>query len=172
MSEKVDTHRLDRHYIMIKPLYFGLIVNILIPMALILVCYFIEVRGGGRVNRVGDFANTLFYLLVGVGILQSLFAFWWRQKMYGELMVKSAASFQEDLAHALLVRSRPIFTIIAIVSLYGIGYYFLTGRFLETVVIVFFSFAAFQIVRPRFGFLDRLIAKQAEMLDRSGEISS
>ncbi len=168
MSGKINKDEIDQHYIMIKPLYFGLIVNILIPMALILVCYFIETKSGGRLNRIGDFANSLFYILIAIGIAQSLLAFWMRQKLYGEPMVKSAESFQEDMAHGLLAKSRPIFTIIAIVALYGIAYYFLTGRFLETVVIVFFSFAAFQVVRPRFGFLEKLIAKQAELLENPG----
>ena len=172
MSGQVNKDAVDLHFVMIKPLYFGLVVNILIPMALILICYFVEVKGGGIVNQVGELASTLFYLVVAIGIVQAVLAFWWRQKMFGELLVKSAETFQDDLAHSLLVKSRPVFLLIALVAVWGIGYYFLTGRFLETVVIVFFSFVAFQVVRPRFGFIERLIARQAELLERPGQTSS
>ena len=157
-----DEPELDMNRLIVKPLYFGLVTNILVPMGLLLSCYYIHSRNGLD-NSVGDFANSLFFLLAILSAGHAVFALWWRARQFRQPLVCAKESFEDDLGAALLKISRPIFIIIAIIALYGVAYYFLTGRFRETVFLVFFSFLVFQLVRPRHGQLKRLIEKQQKL---------
>jgi hypothetical protein len=154
----------DLNRIIIRPLYFGLVVNILVPMGLLLICWYFENQQSWY-NRIGESANTLFYVFGLLAIAQAGLALWWRGKMMNQPMIRRKETFEDDFAHSLLSRSKPIFLTIAGISLYGIVYFYLTARFKETVFLVFFSFIVFQVVRPRFGFIRKLIARQKEMVE-------
>jgi hypothetical protein len=94
---------------------------------------------------------------------EGAFAFWWRGKLLERPMVRRKETFQQDIMHGLFRASRPVFILIASISLYGYLYYFLTGRFSEAVFMVLFSFIVFQFVRPRFGAVNKLIERQYKM---------
>lgn len=158
-----DEDRYDLNRMIIKPLYFGLTVNVLIPMGLLLICFYIE-SNAMWYNRVGGAANTLFYIIVAFAVAQSGLALWWRGKLMDGPMIRRQETFEQDLTHALSQRSRKISLIIALIAVYAFVYFLLTARFKETVFLVFFSFIVFQIVRPRFGFLRKLIARQEELV--------
>ncbi len=147
----------------IKPLYWGLMINILIPMAGILVCYYLHINSM-RENLIGDFANPLFYIFAVLAVAQAALSLWWRTVRLRRLMVTSEETFEEDLIAGFLKVSKPVFVLIAFISGYGFLYYFLTGRFTETVVFVFFSFIVFQIIRPRYGLARKLVQRQKELL--------
>jgi len=163
MTRDMENDRYDLNRILIKPLYFGLVSNILIPMAGLLVCYYIH-NNYGRGNTIGDFDNMLFFIFAILALLQAGFALWWRAKRLQPPMVRSMETFENDLATGLLHSIRPVFIVIAAISIYGYLYFFLTGRFTETVAFIFFSFVVFQIVRPRHGFARKVIARQKEIL--------
>ncbi|MFQ5454378.1 MAG: hypothetical protein ACE5D6_09365, partial [Candidatus Zixiibacteriota bacterium] len=59
-----------------------------------------------------------------------------------------------------------------VISLYGFIYFFLTGRFKEAVFFVVFSFLVFQIVRPRYGFIRKLIDSQKKLVERGTFLNS
>lgn len=151
----------------VKPLYFGLLINIVIPAALLFVCYYIYNRymPGNLIQAV---SNALFYVLCAVSLAQAGLAIWWRNKKLEAPMVHRRESFEHDVSSALLERSRPIFILIASISVWGVIYFVLTGRFQESAVFVVFSFVVFQVVRPRYGSVSRLIAYQ-EQLVRDGK---
>jgi small-conductance mechanosensitive channel len=155
----------DLNQVIVKPIYFGLVTNILIPMLLFLVCYYIQSHGG-RGNAAGDFANALFFLFAALALLQAAFALWWRKRRLQWPMVKGSETFEEDIAGGLLRACRPVFVVIAALTLYGYLYFFLTGRFTETVVFVFFSFIVFQLVRPRHSLARKLIALQRKLVEQ------
>ncbi|MFQ6008906.1 MAG: hypothetical protein ACE5K8_08165 [Candidatus Zixiibacteriota bacterium] len=165
MDSALDNSDFDLNRIIVKPIYFGLVTNILIPMVLFLVCYYIQTHGG-RGNAVGGFANTLFFLFAALALLQAAFALWWRRRRLQWPMVKESETFEEDIASGLLWACRPVFVVIAAITLYGYLYFFLTGRFTEMVVFVFFSFIVFQLVRPRHSLARKLIALQRKLVTR------
>ena len=160
-----DEPELDMNQIIVKPLYFGLVTNILIPMGLLLVCYYID-NNNGLNNSVGNFANSLFYIFAALSVAHAVFALWWRTKQFGQPLVRTKESFEDDLGAAVLAISRPIFIVIALIAAYGTIYFFITGRFRETVVLIFFSFLVFQLVRPRHGQVKRLIEKQTALVEK------
>ncbi len=149
--------------IMVKPLYFGIVSNILIPGALLLVCYYIN-SNYVVVNRLGDMANTVFYLFVVLALGQAALALWLRHKRYHEPMIRSEVTYHEDLTAGMMVALRPVFIMIAAICLYGYAYFLLTGRFTEAVLFVFGSFLIFQFVRPRHGQVKRLVAIQDRLV--------
>jgi hypothetical protein len=165
MRGKWDDDAYDLNRMIVRPIYFGLVVNILMPMALFLVCYYIQTHGG-RQNAVGDSAGALFYLFVVLALLQGGFALWWRRKRLALPMIRCADTFEEDVGGRLLWACRPVFVVIAAITLYGFVYFFLTGRFTEMVIFVFFSFIVFQVVRPRHGLVRKVIKQQSALVDQ------
>jgi len=161
---------LDQKYDIIamvaKPLYVGILINILIPMGGVLVCYYVNTHYP-LPNQIGGFANSLFYIFVAMGLLQSALALWWRTKRFERPMVRRAESFEDDIKRNLVAALRPVFLLIAGVCLYGYAYFLLTGRFMEAVLFVFGSFLVFQIVRPRQGSIRKLLEYQQELMERN-----
>lgn len=157
----------DMTTMVVKPLYYGMKSNVLVPAALIMVCYFLD-QNRVWVNQVGEYANPLFYLFSALGAVHAGMALYWRQKMFAEPMIRREETFEQDLIDGILERSKPGFWMIAGIAVYGFAYYLLTGRFQEAVVLTVASFIVYQIVRPRFGFVRRLIHKQ-QMFVENGE---
>ena len=56
--------------------------------------------------------------------------------------------------------------LIGAISLYGVIYFLLTGRFEETMFMVILSFIVFQIVRPRYGLVSKLIDTQYALAEK------
>ncbi|MEW5995581.1 MAG: hypothetical protein AB1744_14455, partial [Candidatus Zixiibacteriota bacterium] len=156
----------DLNRILVRPLYFGLFVNVLIPVAGLFVCYYIN-NNYGRENVIGNLANQIFVLFAILALVQAGLAVWWYRRRLAQRLVRSQESFEDDLATGLLARVRPVFVVIATISIYGYLYFFLTGRFTETVLFVLVSFIVFQLLRPRHGSVRRIIARQQDLLESS-----
>lgn len=165
MMREEESDKYDLSRLIVRPLYFGLVVNILLPAGGLLICHYVE-SNYGRDNIIGNFANSLFYILAAIALLQAAFAVWWRAKRLRHRMVSGEETFEEELTSGLLRVCRPVFVVIAGISVYGYLYYFLTGRFTETLIFVFFSFAVFQLVRPRHGLARKLISRQKRLLQQ------
>ena len=163
MNQSFHEDDIDLNQTVAKPLYFGLMTNIILPMGLLFVCYYIN-NNSPLSSRVGDFANTLFYIFGALSIAQAGFVLWWRNAKFGEPMIRREESFEADFNASMMRIVRPIFITIAAISLYGYLYFFLTGRFQETVFFVIFSFIVFQVVRPRIGFTRKLVARQKDLV--------
>ncbi|MBI5265640.1 MAG: hypothetical protein HY851_00250 [candidate division Zixibacteria bacterium] len=165
----------DRDYdlpsLVIKPLYFGLVANILIPMALLLVCYYLEMHTPPP-DRIGIGANTLFIVFAVLAVGQAAFALWYRARQFARPMVTHLDRFEEDVKRGLVSRSRPVFMMVGAISLWGVAYYLLTGRFNEGVMFVVFSFIVFQFIRPRYGSVQKLLDHQLALAKRGELLSS
>lgn len=155
----------DLNRIIVRSLYFGLLTNIIVPAVLLYGCFYLS---GHRYmpNRLGEAGNWLYYVLVVISLLQGGLAVWWRQKRYARPMIRTQESMEQDLAQGLLVASRPVFVLIAAVSLWGCLYFLLTGRFNESVFLVLLSYLIFLVVRPRYGSLKRFVDRQQELFQQ------
>ena len=163
MKEVDSANYIDVTQFVAKPLYFAMAVNMIIPMILLFVCYYVNEHAPFS-NRVGEFANLLFYILCGLSLVDAGIALWWRSRLWSEKLVTRNETFEEDLLAALVRKMRPIFLIVAAISLYGVLYFFLTARFVEALFFVIFSFLVFQVVRPREGMMRKIIAAQRRHL--------
>jgi hypothetical protein len=187
-DHEIHDHENDREYdltsMIVKPLYFGMLVNIVLPAGLLFVCWFVYNRYYPE-NHIPSVANTLFYVFCAFALAQAGLALWWRNRKFREPMVRRPESFEHDVgtelfarsrpvflliaAITLFARSRPVFLLIAAITLWGYIYFLLTGRFHESVVFIIFSFVVFQVVRPRYGSVRKLIEHQ-EKLVREGRL--
>ena len=149
----------------VRPLYLGTLINVVIPAVLLFGCYYISNRLYPE-NYIPGFANSLFYIFSFLALAQAALALRWRNKRLEAPMVRTEQSFEHDMATELLRRLKPVFFLIAAISIWGYIYFFLTGRFVETVMFVVFSFIVFQFIRPRLGAVRKLIAYQQELVKR------
>lgn len=156
---------LDMSRIIAKVLYLGMFINIIVPGALLAGCYLYD-QNYPRYNSGGDFANSLFYIFAVLALIQAGYAIWWRGKKYHQPIARSHETVQEDLAIGLRKASQPIFILIAAISGWGYLYFAITGRFKECLMFVMISFIVFQVVRPRYGTMKKVIDRQLELLER------
>ncbi|MCP4603451.1 MAG: hypothetical protein GY847_23520 [Proteobacteria bacterium] len=148
-----------------KPLYFGMLINVMVPGGLLFVCFYVNQHYPFE-NRISELANGLFYALAAISIAQAGFALWWRHKKFGEPMVRKQETMEKDMIRGTMACSRPAFLLIASISLWGFVYFWLTGRFEETSMLVIFSFLVFQVVRPRHGAIRKLIDHQTKLVEQ------
>lgn len=158
-KDREEPGQYNVNHIIAKSLYFGLVLNIIFPAILIFICYYIN-DNQPTLNRVGNFAMPLFYIIVVLAILQGGLAFYLRNKILNIPVIENKGTFSEDLAQALGRHIRPVFILIALIAVYGFIYFFLTGRFKEALMMTIFSYLIFQVIRPRFGFVRKLIKVQ------------
>lgn len=163
MRGDLSHDKYDLARIIVRPLYFGMFVNIIIPAALAFVCYWFN-QNRPVTNRLGDSANMAFYLICALALAEALLAIWMRQRLLNRPLVRSEATFEDDLTANLKRGLIPIMAMIALIAFYGGLYYFLTGRFEASLIIMLFSFVVFQVVRPRLGSARTLVQRQEKML--------
>jgi hypothetical protein len=168
MNTDTNDRDFDLPAIIIKSLYYGLFINILIPMAILLICYYFETHGQLD-NRLGLAAATWFYVFAVAALIQAAVALWYRTKLLSRPMITNLVRVEQDIKEQLLKRSRPVFVMVAAICLWGVAYYLLTGRFNEGLAFIVFSFVVFQFIRPRYGSVQKLIEKQIAMAER-GEL--
>ena len=165
MSNDTGRDRFDIIPMMARTLYFGMFTNVILPVAVLMVCYYIQ-NNYPQPNRAGDMANTLFYVFGALAIAEAGAAFLLRSRLFKRPMVRRVETMESDISNELLRRCRPLFLLVASISLYGYLYFYLTGRFQEAVFMVVFSFLVFQVIRPRHGFLHKLIAYQQQLVEQ------
>ena len=168
MSLLGDDNTIDVYQVLAKTLYYGMFINVLLPMALLMVCYYIDQNYYVQ-DKSGDMANSLFIVFGLLALIQAGIALWQRGRNFHAPMVRGFDTIQHDLAVGVLKASRPIFVMIAAISVYGYLYFYLTGRFKETVFLVLFSFLVFQVIRPRHAAIKKLVRHQ-KMLAEKGEL--
>lgn len=168
-SDNIDTDY-DLAAMIARPLYFGMMFNIVVPAALLFGCHYLN-SNTYMANHIPGISNGLFYVIAFLALGQAALALRWRNRSMSRPMVKRAESFEQDIGAELLVRSKPVFLLIAAITLWGFGYFLLTGRFTESAVFVVFSFVVFQVVRPRYASVRKLIQYQQALVDR-GELMS
>jgi len=165
MTELSNDDDIDLTHIIVKPLYFGLLVNVTVPLVLLFIIYYVKSRSAG-VNHVGDNAQFFLYAFGALALLQTLAIVWWRDKLFKAPMIHRRETFEADFAAEYLKRCKPLFLAIAALSFWGFLFYFLTGRFQESAIFVIVSYLVFQIVRPRHGLVRRLIIRQRQLVEQ------
>lgn len=166
MTSTIDTDY-DLNRIIVRPLYFGMFVNILLPIAGLFVCYYYNNQNEGlRVNWLGGSEDMVFYLFLAMALSETAFAIWWRTTLFKKPMIKTRETFEKDFSDEYLRRCRPLFILIASISIYGYVLFFLTGQFNSAAWFVVGSFLVFQLVRPRHGLVRKLIDQQEQLVQK------
>ncbi len=164
-NEDTSEDRYDVTSLVAKPLYFGMVMNVMLPAAILFLCYYAN-NNYFVENRIPALANTLFYVFAVFAVAESGLAVWWRNKRFREPMIRREKTFERDLLMSLITFCRKLFLLTTSISVWGFIYFLLTGRFQECAVFVILSFLVFQVVRPRYGSVRKLIATQEELVEK------
>lgn len=165
MSSSDDRPDYDTTRIIAKCLYTGMTLNVIIPVAALFACYFVA-NNYFIDNRLADLTRPVFVVFAVIAVASAGLAIWWRGKRLNQPLICKKETFEPDLTANLAKVLRPVFLLIASICFWGFLFFSLTGLFTETVFFVVFSFLVFQVVRPRYGFLEKVIARQEELAEQ------
>lgn len=155
----MNQHDVDINRALVKPIFIGLAMNILFPSVIALVIFFLESRGGLSLPEPGT-SDMVLWMLAAVAVADGAIAIYFRQKRFYAPMIRSEKTFAEDFYTGVTTASILVFALCTAIAVYGVVAYFLTGTFDYLLLFILLSFIAFQIVRPRAGFLQKVLEAQ------------
>ncbi len=162
---KLNKYNIDLNAVLIKPLYLGLLINIFIPVAIIGVAYSLEESGGFGSIQTMENPELLFWVLTAVAVLDGAVAIFLKQKLFFAPMIKSKETFIEDFKSGFFIKSIVCIGLTASISIYGLIIYLLGGSFNQLLFFAFISFIAFQLIRPRLRFSEKVLEAQEKFVD-------
>jgi hypothetical protein len=134
--------------------------NIFAPVAFLAVAYYVDQTGGKTASLPHETLNVIFWVLTAVSVIDGALAIFLKQRLFYSPMVSSMETFEDDIVNRSFTASIVCFAITTAISVYGLVFYFLGGTFSNLLFFVFMSFIAFQLIRPRIGFMKKVIEAQ------------
>ncbi len=167
----MNKYKIDINAVLIKPIYIGLLINALIPVAIVGIAYYFEQSGGMTSSMSSENLEFIFYIFAGLGVVDGGLAIFLKQKLFFSPLIKSKESFVEDFMQGFFAKSIVCYAIIAAIAIYGLVMYFLGGTFNQLLFLVLMSFIAFQIIRPRAKFAEKVLAAQEQFVEQGRFLS-
>jgi len=155
----LSKYDVDINRALVKPIYIGLAMNVFFPSVVALVVYFIESEGG-KIAPAAYPNDLLLWALAGLAVMDGAVAIFFKQRRFFVPMIRSKESFAEDFYAGVTSSSILVFALCAAIAVYGVVAYFLSRTFDYLLFFILLSFIAFQIVRPRAGFLKKVLEAQ------------
>jgi hypothetical protein len=156
----LNERQIDLHKLLIRPLYLGLLMNIFVPVLILGIAYYIDVSGGRSSTVPDETLNIIFWALAIVSVLDGIAAVLIKQKLFFQPMIRSKETFEEDLTTRVTTASIICYSMTTSITLYGFVLYLFSGKFDHFLLFVFISFIAFQLIRPRYKFMERVVQAQ------------
>ncbi len=161
----MNKYNIDLSHVLVKPLYMGLLINIFIPVLILGIAYYLESERAVEARMSADDLNIFFWALAAVAIVDGGIAIILKQKRFFAPMIKSKETFADDFAAGAYRISILCYALTSSISLYGLVFYVLGGTLAHLFFFVFVSFIAFQLIRPRLGFLEKSLAAQEKHVE-------
>ena len=156
----MNEREIDLHKLLVKPLYLGLLINIFIPVIILAIAYYID-KSGGRESTVSpETLNILFWALAAVAVADGVAAIIIKQKLFFAPMIQSKETFEDDLIARITSASIVCYALTTAIAMNGFVLYMVGGVFNDLLLFAFVSFIAFQIIRPRYRFMEKVVAAQ------------
>jgi len=161
----LSKYDIDLNSILVKPVYIGLAMNVFIPVLILLIAYFVDQPDISR--RTINFGElpVLFWALVAVSVADAVMAVYMRNRLFKSPMISSKETFVDDLAKRTFTQTIICTAMTTAIALYGLVYYFVGGTFDHLLLFVFLSFIAYQLIRPRHGFMQKVVEIQERYVD-------
>jgi len=160
----MNERSIDLNAVLIKPLYVGLLINIFIPVVIVGVAYYIE-ESGGLAASANEYLGLIFWILIGVAVADGAVAIILKQKLFFNPCIITKGTFEEDFKRAFFTNSIICNFLTAAIAIYGLAVYLLGGTFNQLLFFVFISFIAFQLIRPRIKFAEKVLAAQEKYIE-------
>ncbi len=160
----MNKHDVDINAILIKPLYMGMLINIFFPMTLLIVAYFMSQSSGQDVMKITSKWDVIAWVFLAVAVVDGIVAILLRQKLFMVPLIRSEASFEDDLKAGAFRVSMTCYAMTTAISIYGFVLFLIGGDFRTMFLFILMSFIAFQLVKPRRGFIEKVIQAQERHL--------
>jgi hypothetical protein len=161
----LSKYDVDLNRVLIKPVYWGLLMNIFMPVLFLGIAYYLDRSARENVLSLDRNLNIFFWALVAVSLGDGIMAITFKQKRFFTPMIRSKETFEDDLTRGVFRESIICYSLTTAISLYGLVFYLMGGAFSAMFLFVFISFIAFQLIRPRYGFLEKVVAAQEKLVD-------
>jgi hypothetical protein len=155
----------DLTRLMVKPLYFGLLMNIFVPVLILVIAYYLDRSGQSFSEMTLSELNIFFWALIIVSVADIGAGYFFMRKRFFAPMIRSKETFEDDLAKGIFTNSIICYSFSMAIAIYGLVFYFLGGKFMELLFFIFLSFISFQLVRPRLGFMEKVLAAQEKHVE-------
>ena len=160
----MNKYNVDINAVLIRPLYMGMLINIFFPITLLIIAYFMSQSSGQDVMQMTSKWDVLAWVLLALALFDGIAAILIRQKQFMAPLIRSAATFEEDLKAAAFRISITCYAMTTAISIYGFVLFLISGDFRTMFMFILISFIAFQIVKPRRGFIEKVINVQERHL--------
>jgi len=97
-------------------------------------------------------------------VVDGIVAILLKQKMFMVPLIRSEASFEDDLKTGAFRVSMTCYAMTTAISIYGFVLFLIGGDFRTMFLFILMSFIAFQLVKPRRGFIEKVIEAQERHL--------
>ncbi len=161
----MNKYNVDLSRALIKPLYMGLLINIFIPVLILGIAYYMEQGRAIETQMSAEELNIFFWVLAAVAIADGAVAIILKQKRFFAPMIRSKETFEQDFTNGVFTASIMCYALTSVISIYGLVFYILGGTLAHLFFFVFVSFIAFQLIRPRLGFLEKALAAQEKHVE-------
>ena len=167
----MSKYNIDINAVLVKPIYIGLLINSLIPVAIVGIAYYLEQGGGITPSVPPETVELIFWIFIGLAAIDGGLAIFLKQKLFFVPWIKSKESFVEDFIRKFTSSSIICYALIAVIAIYGLVIYFIGGTFNQLLLLVLISFIAFQLIRPRAKFAEKVLAAQEQLVEQGQFLS-
>ncbi|MEW5922781.1 MAG: hypothetical protein AB1746_02210 [Candidatus Zixiibacteriota bacterium] len=155
-----NERKFDINRLLIKPVYIGLFLNIMLPIIFLAIVYYVDKNGGRNINYDADTYNKFFWIFCVVAIAEGVTAFIVKQKLFFSPMIKSKETFEDDLLKGFMTASIICYAFTSGIGVYGLVLFLIGGTFETAVLFFLISMIAYQFIRPRYAFAEKVVAAQ------------
>jgi len=159
-----DASKVDLNRLLLKPVYIGLLMNILVPVILLGIVYYLDSNGYQKGSMKTNLYNIMFWVFCAVAIIEGILAFVFKQRLFFSPMIKANETFEEDLTSGFLTSSIVCYAFTSAIAIYGFLLFFMGGPFETAGLFVLISLIAYQFVRPRFKFAEKVVEAQEKLV--------
>lgn len=146
-----------------KLTYFGLIFGVLSPGAFLLLGYMME--GPGRQTFSDpDRQQLIFWVFLCLSVSVAVAAFFLKKIIFTKPLINSETTFAADFGEAMHMRSIILYAMIGSIAVFGLTFFFMGGDLDGLMIFCLISVVVFQIIRPRMGFVEEMLACQERLV--------
>lgn len=158
-----NKYGVDTAKILMKLTYFGMLFGLAMPGIVVAIAYFVN---GEREAPIPEFtqASLFFWMLLALAIVGIAVAFFLRKTLFAKPFIRSEEKFAADFATGVLGNFIVVYAFVDAVPLYGLVYNLMGGEFRAVMLFAILGVIAFQLLRPRQGFIDEALRTQERLV--------
>ncbi len=164
ISEQADAvaskYGIDLIKVQFKATMMGMILGVVYPGAIVAVAYFINSNRTPPISPAD--IDMFFWILVAIGVIQVLIAFYFRRNLLSKPCVKTESTFAVDFQDSIKKTNIILASFHNSIAIYGLVLFFMGAEIDVALLFAVLSVIAFQILRFRGPLIEKAIVSQQE----------